>query len=308
MNKQVFDALDLLSTPVAVADLSGKFVFANAKCYALLGEQLEPGQALLEYLDLQFTQSMSESILQGKDSRWQREFKLGRRKQIYEFHSYRASNQPLIIVEARDISQQLKTQYMLQSYSKIIKQQSPVHDSEITSGVLNRCEFFDQFSTLGGGEKYRCDIGIAQLDGFDNYLKQYGQGFVDQLVSTLTSQMLARLPSGASLSQLEPNKFCILGSYRTDAPLGGDQPIDFQQLINDIQGQSVLGPDGQQLSGSISIGVAQYGCDGFDLDGLINSADCALSYAKGDHGQAALGFSKDLPEQAAQPKCPLTRS
>lgn len=118
-------------------------------------------------------------------------------------------------------------------------------------------------------------ILFLDLDKFKNINDQFGQNIGDELLKTVAVCLSASTRGSDTVARDEKDKFIVLLpeiNSKRDAELVADKIIEGLNSINNIQEYS--------LRISVSIGIAVFPTDGFNVADLVQNADKAMRAAK----------------------------
>ena len=171
------------------------------------------------------------------------------------------------------------------------QENSRIAHSDSLTGLANRRSFFRDLQPLidaADAEGREFALGMIDLDGFKPINDVYGHGAGDVVLAEVGRRLLDVLGPGAGLARLGGDEFAFVlpGSHGPDAMLRAGRDIC------DALETPIGLPTGVAQIGA-SIGFAVYPGMARDLAQLVERADYALYFAKGNRRGHAAIFTSD---------------
>ncbi len=134
---------------------------------------------------------------------------------------------------------------------------------------------------------------LVNVDRFKQVNEALGHGAGDQMLYTVAQRLRQAVPRSSVVARLSGDEFAVVLLQDGDAQgahaLGEKLRFDLAQPYR---------LDGQEVSSTVSLGVALYPDDGANAHALLHNADAALSHAKACGRNQMRFFSADLAEAA----------
>jgi len=223
--------------------------------------------------------------------------KIGRQRRSIEFEVSRNSDGDITFY-GKDITEQKKMEFSLQSYSTIMEsQEKKLHKMAYTdslTGASNRRAIFEAF------EEYSKDpnnilgaVCILDIDHFKAFNDRYGHEFGDHVLKYFSKKVSDALDDDCFFARIGGEEFCVFSYSRTERQLNA--LID--TVLDSIKDEDIITPEQVTTNISFSAGIAEYSIDGKTLDDLLNNADKALYFAKAAGRSRVISFSTELFEK-----------
>ncbi|WP_180683310.1 EAL domain-containing protein [Tepidicella baoligensis] len=167
---------------------------------------------------------------------------------------------------------------------------------DVLTGLPNRLLLRDRVDqAMAHAERHRKHMALLfmDLDNFKQINDTLGHDSGDQLLREVTQRIRHCIRDTDTVSRQGGDEFVILLPDLTDAQAA--VPV-LDKLMEQMQRPFVL--DGNELSTSMSVGVAVYPEDGRTFDALLKKADMAMYQAK-ENGRATYHFFNDAMSHRA---------
>ena len=202
-----------------------------------------------------------------------------------------------MLVTGVELTEQKKSEYMLESYSSLIEEQNArlydlAHVDQLTR-AHNRRALFKEFERRMLLDLPRCSISVIDIDHFKHYNDVYGHAFGDEVLKIFASHMMQNLGEHDYFARIGGEEFCLV-------LFCGDKSACYakvRSMLATLADVVVIAPEAKKVHIAFSAGVAAYGVDGENLDELLNNADKALYHAKATGRNCVVPFSSELYEK-----------
>ena len=167
------------------------------------------------------------------------------------------------------------------------------HDS--LTGAVNRTEFLRELDRLTASElrrKQPIGVFVLNLDHFQKINERYGYEFGDELLKECGRRISSSVKAGDLVARLQGDQLAILVSGLT-----GDRAAELvgERLHSALAAPICVGS--QELSVTVTIGIALFPKDGTQAEVLLAEAESAMRDGK-EHGRNRTHFySKDTSQR-----------
>jgi diguanylate cyclase (GGDEF)-like protein/PAS domain S-box-containing protein len=193
---------------------------------------------------------------------------------------------PLLVAVVRDISGRQEAESMLTRQAQ----------TDPLTGVANRTLFMDRVRhALSRLERSSRQVGLLflDLDRFKAINDSLGHRAGDQVLVEMSERLLALLRPADTLARLGGDEFAILVEDLSDV----DEALALASRITDA-GRPPFAVDGDELSCTLSVGVAVTSDPQCAVEELLQQADLAMYRAKGRGRDRAELFDERLRTRA----------
>lgn len=164
----------------------------------------------------------------------------------------------------------------------------------------NRELFYDRLShTISQARRkhHRLALLFLDLDGFKEINDRYGHEAGDAVLKTVAKRLQACIRSMDTVARLGGDEFTIILSEMEEI---ADASNVAEKIIHQLSKPITLN-DAQQCSVGVSVGIALYPEDGYELDKLMSAADAAMYKSKATGKNTYTFFRQDAGEKDLQP-------
>ncbi|HJV01832.1 MAG TPA: EAL domain-containing protein [Burkholderiaceae bacterium] len=167
------------------------------------------------------------------------------------------------------------------------------HDplTELPNRLMARASFRDAVARPNGG---RVALVFIDLDNFKQINDSLGHLQGDLVLQEVANRLRALAPPGATVSRQGGDEFLLVWSGLADAHALA--PV-LDMLLHRLQDPIMLA--GQELSTTVSAGIALSPDDGADFDSLLQKADTAMYHAKHQGRNTWCTFAPSMLSDAA---------
>ncbi len=154
--------------------------------------------------------------------------------------------------------------------------QLATHDA--LTGLFNRRQFSDLLAAeaaRGSRREPNTVLAIIDVDHFKRVNDQFGHVEGDGVLKQLAEILRSHVRAGDMLARIGGEEFAVLMSD-TDI----DQATLFAERVRDAIGRAIFKPGGEQLTMTVSVGLAALNAERRDPSELMRAADRALYKAK----------------------------
>ncbi|HEX6144410.1 MAG TPA: EAL domain-containing protein [Geminicoccaceae bacterium] len=169
------------------------------------------------------------------------------------------------------------------------------HDT--ITGLANRALFLDYVDhAIARSRRDDRLIGVLLLDidRFKGINDAFGRAVGDRLLAAVAERLAPKLQETDAIARIGGDEFAVL---QADVR-GPEEPRALATRLLDCFAEPFV-IDGEELHGSVSIGIAMYPADGHTADPLLKSAEHAMYVAKAN-GRHTICFSAPHMDRAAR--------
>lgn len=295
-------SLEFSPTPMAVADHTGKMIFLNQSFIATYGYTLQDTPSidqwmLKAYPDPEYRNSYLQQW--GQDTEYAvknntttplREYQVTCKsgevktvailaffeKDLIIGHFLDVSDRVRAEGELRTSNETLKTQFNEISMLKDALQKQAIHDP--LTNLHNRRylnEMLEHEVARATRENYPIGIMLIDIDRFKGFNDTYGHSAGDEMLKSLSHLLVESIREGDVACRYGGEEFLVvmIGAHEIDVKRRAEEICqNFSRL------QIRFGE--QELSATVSIGVAFYPKHGTEIQSVIDAADAAMYQAK----------------------------
>lgn len=151
--------------------------------------------------------------------------------------------------------------------------------TDYLTGLGNRRWFFEEAERRIGsmGAVGRTFMLAFDLDHFKSINDRFGHAVGDEVLKRFAGFVRRSVGPSAILARIGGEEFVALLPCRSDA----EAAAIAQQVVNGFAAIDIGREYGEDVKATVSIGIAELGCDGDTLAELLTAADAALYRAKG---------------------------
>ena len=167
------------------------------------------------------------------------------------------------------------------------------HNDALTK-TLNRQGFYIRSRkkiSIANARNEQVVIAILDLDNFKDINDYYGHAAGDEVLRSFSSRIKNCLAQGTLLGRLGGDEFALTFIKGIDEL---DVQQLFQQIVEQTQTPLRLQSTQQEISLSVSIGVASYPCHGVNFSSVLKAADSALYHVKSRGGDGFMHYQEPV--------------
>lgn len=170
------------------------------------------------------------------------------------------------------------------------------HDA--LTGLPNRRQFnsiFPEWLQMASESGERVALFCIDIDNFKNINDEFGHFVGDRILIRISERLKRAIGADGFVSRLSGDEFAILlrcSACRQSVEQVSNALLDMRKVIMKI--------DNQEITTSVSIGVAIYPEHGRDVEDLIRNADLALYQAKAEGRAKCCYFTEELNNKACR--------
>ncbi len=190
----------------------------------------------------------------------------------------------------------LERHRLREKLDKLSRQQKYLATHDVLTGLPNRKLLYDRLKQViatSEREGYRFALLFMDIDDFKKVNDTLGHSEGDLLLKTVAEKISMNVRSVDTIARIGGDEFVIILTKIPSPKIVGRIA---KTLLNTICSSIALKT--QEIFVSISIGIAIYPDDGFDVENLLKNADAAMYSAKDSGKNSFCFYTKSLNESA----------